>query len=78
MANRCWPLEALSPSGLVWLYLPSLRVRPVQLSVRRQGRRLIHSGLNISTRATAINNFVNIGPAGLSTRDLYVFSDDVR
>ena len=29
------------------------------------------------SRATAINNFVDIGPAGFSIGDLYVFSDQV-
>ena len=33
--------------------------------------------IDIITKATAINNFVDIGPAGLSTGDLYVFSEDV-
>jgi hypothetical protein len=33
--------------------------------------------IDIITKATAINNIVDIGPAGLSTGDLYVFSDDV-
>jgi hypothetical protein len=31
----------------------------------------------IITKATAINNFVDIGPAGPSTGDLYIFSEDV-
>ncbi len=31
--------------------------------------------LNLISRATAINNFVDTGPAGLSPGDLYVFSD---
>jgi hypothetical protein len=33
--------------------------------------------IDIVTRATAINDFVDIGPAGPSTGDLYEFSDDV-
>jgi len=33
--------------------------------------------IDIISKATAINNFVDIGPAGLSPGDLYVFSDDV-
>lgn len=33
--------------------------------------------IDILTKATAINNFVDIGPAGPSTGDLYVFSEDV-
>jgi hypothetical protein len=33
--------------------------------------------IDIVTTATAINNFVDVGPAGLSPGDLYVFSDDV-
>jgi hypothetical protein len=33
--------------------------------------------IDIITRATAINNFVDIGPTGPSPGDLYVFSDDV-
>ena len=33
--------------------------------------------IDLITSATAINNFVDIGPAGLSPGDLYVFSDDV-
>lgn len=33
--------------------------------------------LDIISKATAINNFVDVGPAGLSPGDLYVFSDDV-
>jgi hypothetical protein len=31
--------------------------------------------LHLISRATAINNFVDTGPAGLSPGDLYVFSD---
>jgi hypothetical protein len=31
--------------------------------------------LNLISRATAINNFVDTGPAGFSPGDLYVFSD---
>ena len=31
--------------------------------------------VNLISRATAINNFVDTGPAGLSPGDLYVFSD---
>ena len=33
--------------------------------------------IDVITKATAINNFVDIGPAGPSSGDLYVFSDDV-
>ena len=33
--------------------------------------------LNLISRATAINNFVDTGPAGPSPGDLYVFSDRV-
>ena len=33
--------------------------------------------IDIISRATSINNFVDIGPAGPSPGDLYVFSDDV-
>ena len=33
--------------------------------------------LNIISKATAINNFVDVGPAGPSPGDLYVFSDEV-
>lgn len=33
--------------------------------------------IDIITKATAINNFVDIGPAGPSPGDLYVFSEDV-
>jgi hypothetical protein len=33
--------------------------------------------LDLITRATAINNFVDTGPPGFSTGDLYVFSDRV-
>jgi hypothetical protein len=33
--------------------------------------------IDIATKATAVNNFVDIGPAGLSPGDVYVFSDDV-
>jgi hypothetical protein len=33
--------------------------------------------IDIITRATAINNFVDVGPAGPSTGDLYVFVEDV-
>jgi hypothetical protein len=33
--------------------------------------------IDIISRATAINNFVDIGPTGPSPGDLYVFSDDV-
>ena len=33
--------------------------------------------IDIITKATAINNFIDIGPAGPSTGDLYVFSEDV-
>jgi hypothetical protein len=33
--------------------------------------------IDIITKATAINNVVDIGPAGASTGDLYVFSEDV-
>jgi hypothetical protein len=33
--------------------------------------------IDIITKATAINNFVDIGPAGPSSGDLYVFSEDV-
>jgi len=33
--------------------------------------------IDLITKATAINNFVDIGPAGPSPGDLYVFSDDV-
>lgn len=33
--------------------------------------------IDIITKATAINNFVDTGPAGPSTGDLYIFSDDV-
>ena len=33
--------------------------------------------LTVTTTATAINNFVDIGPAGPSPGDLYVFSEDV-
>jgi hypothetical protein len=33
--------------------------------------------IDIITSATAINNFLDIGPAGPSPGDLYVFSDDV-
>ncbi len=35
------------------------------------------SRIDIITKATAINNFVDIGPTGPSAGDLYVFSDDV-
>lgn len=31
--------------------------------------------INLISRATAIVDFVDIGPAGLSLGDLYVFSD---
>jgi len=33
--------------------------------------------IDVLTTATAINNFVDIGPAGPSPGDLYVFSEDV-
>jgi len=33
--------------------------------------------IGVISRATAINNFVDIGPTAPSTGDLYVFSDDV-
>jgi hypothetical protein len=33
--------------------------------------------IDLITTATAINNFVDLGPVGLTTGDLYVFSDDV-
>lgn len=33
--------------------------------------------IDIITRATAINDFVDTGPAGFTTGDLYIFSDDV-
>jgi hypothetical protein len=33
--------------------------------------------IDLVTKATAINNFVDIGPTDLSPGDLYVFSDDV-
>jgi hypothetical protein len=33
--------------------------------------------IDVITTATAINNFVDIGPTGPSPGDLYVFSDDV-
>jgi len=33
--------------------------------------------IDIITKATTINNFVDIGPAGPSTGDMYVFSEDV-
>ena len=33
--------------------------------------------LKLISRATAINNLVDTGPSGLSTGDLYVFSDQV-
>jgi len=33
--------------------------------------------IDVITKATAINNFVDIGPAGPSPGDLYVFSEDV-
>src|SRR3954447_24922946 len=33
--------------------------------------------IDVISRATAINNFVDIGPTAPSTGDLYVFSDDV-
>jgi hypothetical protein len=33
--------------------------------------------LDIITKATAINNYVDVGPAGASPGDLYVFTDDV-
>jgi hypothetical protein len=33
--------------------------------------------IDVVARATTINNFVDTGPAGPSTGDLYVFSDDV-
>jgi hypothetical protein len=34
--------------------------------------------IDIISRATAINNFVDVGPAGPSPGDIYVFVDDVR
>jgi hypothetical protein len=33
--------------------------------------------IDLVTRATAINNFVDVGPAGATPGDIYVFSDDV-
>ena len=33
--------------------------------------------IDLVTRATAINNFVDVGPTGATPGDLYVFSDDV-
>jgi hypothetical protein len=33
--------------------------------------------IDVITRATAINNFVDIGPTGPTPGDLYVFSEDV-
>jgi hypothetical protein len=33
--------------------------------------------IDFISRATAINNFVDVGPAGLSPGDIYVFVDDV-
>jgi hypothetical protein len=33
--------------------------------------------LDVISKATAINNFVDVGPAGPSPGDLYVFTDDV-
>jgi len=33
--------------------------------------------IDIISRATAINNLVDVGPAGLSPGDIYVFVDDV-
>jgi hypothetical protein len=33
--------------------------------------------IDVISRATAINNFVDIGPTGPTPGDLYVFSDDV-
>src|SRR3954451_7285014 len=33
--------------------------------------------IDIISRATAINNFVDVGPTGLSPGDVYVFVDDV-
>ena len=33
--------------------------------------------IDFISRATAINNFVDVGPAGLSPGDIYVFIDDV-
>jgi hypothetical protein len=33
--------------------------------------------IDVLTKATAINNFVDIGPTGPSPGDLYVFSEDV-
>ena len=34
--------------------------------------------IDIISRATAINNFVDVGPAGPTPGDIYVFVDDVR
>src|SRR4051794_34283078 len=33
--------------------------------------------IDIISRATAINNFVDVGPPGPSPGDIYVFADDV-
>lgn len=53
--NLRWSLEALSPSGLVWLYLPSLRAHPAAASPP-VGTASNPQRIDIVSRATAINN----------------------
>ena len=49
----------------------------VALSEGTSGAAANQQRIDLVSRATAINNFVDIGPAGASPGDLYVFSDDV-
>src|SRR5437773_10478733 len=72
----------LVASGVVALSL-GLAVPAVNADASRtaagppQGSASNPQRIDIITKATAINNFVDIGPAGPSPGDLYVFSDDV-
>ena len=49
----------------------------VDVSEGTSGAAANQQRIDLVSRATAINNFVDVGPAGASPGDLYVFSDDL-
>src|SRR3954465_2260290 len=63
-----------------WLWTgPNCRIRDCAHGGRESapGNGVQPVRIDVISRATAINNFVDIGPTAPSTGDLYVFSDDV-
>ena len=61
--------------GLVVVAALGLAVGGVSLASQGPANNSSPLVLNLISRATAINNFVDTGPSGLSPGDLYVWSD---